>query len=158
MRIMPGLMESLIIDDTYNSSPTACERALATLKELKGVRRRIAVLGDMLELGQYSVAEHMRIGELAAKSSDILLTLGVRARGIAEGALTAGMDERHIYQYDDVMRAARELQAVLQPGDAVLVKASQGIRAERLVEEVMAEPEKAEDLLVRQSPVWKSLQ
>lgn len=157
MRIIPGVKDTFIIDDTYNSSPVAAERALQTLKEVQGVQRRIAVLGDMLELGQYSVREHERVGEMAAAAADILITIGVRARGIANGALEHGMSEKSIFQYDDGMRAARELQEMLKSGDIILVKASQGIRAEKLVEEIMREPDRAGELLVRQSAVWKRI-
>lgn len=155
MRIMEGVKESLIIDDSYNSSPVAAERSLQTLKEIKGVRRRIAVLGDMLELGQYSVTEHERLGEVAAKSADVLITVGVRARGIAAGALRGGMSEKNIFQYDDIARAGNELEAMLQAGDIVLIKGSESIRMERIIEEIMADSQRAEELLVRQSPMWK---
>ncbi|PIR84326.1 hypothetical protein COU16_01890 [Candidatus Kaiserbacteria bacterium CG10_big_fil_rev_8_21_14_0_10_47_16] len=157
MRLIAGIKDSIIIDDTYNSSPVAVERSLQTLKELKGIGRRIAVLGDMLELGQYSIAEHERIGALAAKSTDLLLTIGVRARGIAKGALENGMSEIGILQYDDAGQAGEELQNMIKAGDVILVKGSQSIRAERVVEEIMLEPEQAKELLVRQSPMWRSL-
>ncbi len=156
MRLIPGIKETTVLDDTYNSSPVACERALQTLKELKGVKRRIAVLGDMLELGQYSVREHERMGELVAHTADVLITVGVRARGIARGALEHGMSEKVIFQYEEVERAGKELQEMLHPGDMILVKGSQGIRLEKLVEEIMSEPEKAGELLVRQSDAWKN--
>lgn len=157
MRIMPGLKSTLLIDDTYNSSPIAVEQALQALQEVTHATRKIAVLGDMLELGRFSADEHRRIGGLVASTVDVLCTVGVRARGIAEGALAGGMSEKHVFQYDDVARAGRELQALLAPGDVVLVKASQGIRAERIVEEVMSEPERAEELLVRQDADWKKI-
>ena len=156
MRILPGIKHSLIIDDTYNSSPIAAESALLSLKELRGAKRKIAVLGDMLELGQYSSREHERIGELAVQCADVLITLGVRSRKTAESALDHGMSEKVIFQYDDVSRAGRELQSYIKLGDVLLVKASQSIRAERIVEEIMAEPEKASQLLVRQDLSWKS--
>ena len=156
MRLIPGIKETTILDDTYNSSPVACERAIQTLKELKGVKRRIAVLGDMLELGQYSVREHERMGELAAHTVDMLVTVGVRSRGIARGALEHGLSPKVIFQYEEVERAGKELQEMLQAGDMVLVKGSQGIRLEKLVEEIMAEPDKADELLVRQSDAWKN--
>lgn len=157
MRLMEGIKNTLIIDDTYNASPTATEQSLQTLREMRGVKRKIAVLGDMLELGQYSIGEHERIGELAAESVDILITIGVRARGIASGALDHGLSEKNIFQYDDARQAGKELEAMLEPGDVVLVKGSQGIRAERVVEEIMAEPEKAEELLVRQGDIWRKI-
>ncbi len=156
MRLIPGIKDTLIIDDTYNSSPTASERSLATLSELRGVKRRIAVLGDMMELGQFSIREHERIGRLVAQSADILITIGVRARGFSKGALGAGMLEKNIFEYDDALNAGRELQTFIKAGDVLLVKGSQSIRAERLVLELMAEPEKAEEFLVRQGDVWSA--
>ncbi|MFT5037142.1 MAG: UDP-N-acetylmuramoyl-tripeptide--D-alanyl-D-alanine ligase [Candidatus Azotimanducaceae bacterium] len=155
MRIVKGIKDTLIIDDTYNSSPTATERALQTIKELKGVKRKIAVLGDMLELGQFSVREHEKVGEDVANSVDMLVTVGIRARKIAEAAMEFGMSEKHIYQYDDINRARKEIKNMIQPGDVILAKASQGIRAEMLVAEIMFEDERRSELLVRQDPAWQ---
>lgn len=155
LRLIAGVKGSHILDDTYNASPVAVEESLRTLRSIKNAKRRIAVLGDMLELGQYSIDEHLRIGAVAAECVDELVTVGVRARGIAEGALSAGMSEDHIMQYDDVAQAARELEYRIDAGDYILVKGSQGIRLERVVEEIMAEPERAEELLVRQDSFWK---
>ncbi len=155
MRIIEGLKGSLIIDDTYNSSPAAAEQALSTLKEIKHAKRKIAVLGDMLELGRFSAREHERLGELSAGIADVLFTVGIRSRRIAEAALVNGLDEALIFQYEDVAKAGKELQMYLQPGDVVLVKASQGVRAEKIVEEVMQEPERAAELLVRQDEAWQ---
>ena len=157
MRLIPGIKETMLIDDTYNASPIATEQSLQTLREMRGVKRKIAVLGDMLELGQYSIAEHERIGEIAAEAVDLLITIGVRARGIASGALEHGLSEKNILQYDDARQAGNELQAMLEPGDVVLVKGSQGIRAERIIEEIMAEPERAAELLVRQGTIWRKI-
>ena len=155
MRLIPGIKETLIIDDTYNSSPTASERSISTLGELKGVKRRIAVMGDMMELGQFSVREHERIGRLVAEHADILVTIGVRARGFSKGAREAGMQEKNIFEFDDALKAGREMQTFIKPGDVLLVKGSQSVRAERFVEELMADPAQAEELLVRQDPMWK---
>ena len=155
MRLIPGLKHTRIIDDTYNSSPTAAERALLTLKELKGGNRKIAVMGDMLELGQYSTSEHEKIGALAAECCDMLVTVGVRARKIAAGALAHGLSEKNILQYDSIERAANELQNLLKRDDIILVKASQSIRGEKLVYEIMAEPDSASELLVRQDKAWQ---
>jgi UDP-N-acetylmuramoyl-tripeptide--D-alanyl-D-alanine ligase len=155
MRILPGIKQTTIIDDTYNSSPVAVESALMNLKETKAVRR-IAVLGDMLELGQMSVLAHKKVGEQAARAVDVLLTVGVRSREIAAAALANGIKESNIFQFDSVEEAGRELQQMLAPGDLVLIKASQGIRSELIVEEVMAAPEQAQELLVRQDSLWLS--
>jgi UDP-N-acetylmuramoyl-tripeptide--D-alanyl-D-alanine ligase len=154
IRIIEGVQDTLILDDTYNSSPVAAEQALQTVRELDVKGRKIVVLGDMLELGRYSVSEHDRIGEIVAKSADILLTLGVRARNIAQGALDNGMSEKVIFQYDDINRAGHELLEIIEPNDLILVKASQGMRAERLVERLMKDPDQARQLLCRQGKVW----
>jgi len=157
MRLIPGIKSSMIIDDTYNSSPVAMERAVQTLKEVRTVGRKIAVLGDMMELGQFSVREHEKVGALIADVADVLVTVGVRSRGIAEGALAHGMPESKIHQYEDARVAGKELEALLGEDDIILIKGSQSIRAERAVEEIMAEPQNAADLLIRQDPMWLKL-
>lgn len=157
MRLISGIKATLIIDDTYNASPVAVEQALSSLQEIRYAKRKIVVLGDMLELGKFSTDEHRRIGALVPVVAQILFTVGVRARAVAEGALAAGMSEKHIFQYDDALKAGRELQALITAGDVILVKASQGIRAERIVEEIMAEPEQAYELLVRQEKAWQDI-
>jgi UDP-N-acetylmuramoyl-tripeptide--D-alanyl-D-alanine ligase len=154
MRLIEGIKSTTVIDDTYNSSPVAAEQALQTLGEVRYANRKIAVLGDMLELGRFSSEEHEKIGHLAAKTADMLITVGVRARQIAQGALSIGMDESAILQYEDAVEAGRELQGLLQAGDVILVKASQGVRLERVVEEIMAHSEQAGELLVRQDEEW----
>ncbi|MEL6805740.1 MAG: cyanophycin synthetase, partial [Bacteroidota bacterium] len=156
MNIIPGVKDTVIIDDTYNSSPTAAERALSSLYEIETTGRKIAVLGDMLELGRYSVREHERVGEQVADGADLLITVGIRSRGTAEGALAFGMDESAILQYDEAVRAGRELQNLLQPGDVVLVKGSQSMRMEVIVADIMANPLEAESKLVRQSTMWQA--
>lgn len=164
MHLLPGIKKTLIIDDTYNSSPAAAAAALDTLslvcstpkrRTKKAGTRRIAVLGDMLELGRLSVMEHRKVGAHAAKTADVLVTVGFRARDIAQGALDAGMRDEQIFQYEDSTRAGRELQNMLQPGDCILVKGSQSTRMERVVEDIMLEPERAGELLVRQDEEWR---
>lgn len=154
MRIIKGIKGAVLIDDSYNSSPIATEQALLTLKEIKHVKRKIVVLGDMLELGKFSAREHERIGEIVPNCADILFSVGVRAQKIAESALAHGLPESAIFQYEDSISAGKELQTFLKPGDLVLIKGSQGIRAEKIVEEVMLEPELASSLLVRQDEAW----
>lgn len=155
MKLMNGVKNTLIIDDTYNSSPVAVLEALATLEKVHTTGRKIAVLGDMMELGKFSIEEHKRVGERASSVVAMLITVGFRARDIAEGALHMGMDESKILQYDDAREAGKELQNILEDGDVVLLKASQSIRLERVVEEIMAEPMRKGELLVRQEREWK---
>lgn len=156
MRVLPGIKGTTIIDDTYNSSPIAAEAALEALREIKKAKRKIVVLGDMLELGRYSQREHERIGELVPAAADMLVTVGIRSQKTAEAALEHGLHEKNILQYEDSVRAGRELQNLIKEGDVILVKGSQGIRAERIVEELMAEPERAAELLVRQDEAWQA--
>jgi UDP-N-acetylmuramoyl-tripeptide--D-alanyl-D-alanine ligase len=153
MRLIEGVSGTVIIDDTYNSSPTACEHALQALHELRA-ERKIAVLGDMLELGVYSVREHERMGEFLVGKVDMLVTVGVRSQRIAERALEFGLSEESIFSYDTAEQAAAELKKMLRKGDIVLVKASQGIRAERIVRAIMRDPAEAGSLLVRQDSAW----
>jgi len=155
MRILPGIKGTCVIDDTYNSSPAAVEAALNALELLPEKTRKVAVLGDMLELGRHSVDEHRKMGALAAKRVDMLVTVGFRARDIAQGALDNGLPDGAIFQFEDSEKAGDELQNMIMEGDCVLVKGSQSIRTEKVVEQIMLEPERAEELLVRQEANWK---
>src|SRR3989344_1321788 len=95
LKIIEGLEGSRIIDDTYNSSPLALQEAIETLKGIKA-RRKIAVLGDMLELGKYSVEAHEEAGREIAGAVKILVTVGARAKFIAEAAKNKGRSEKNI--------------------------------------------------------------
>ncbi len=158
MRLLRGVKDTLLIDDTYNASPAAVMAALDTLFSVPkkiSTGRRIAVLSDMLELGRHSVEEHRKIGAYLAGKVDLLATVGFRARDIAEAALDNGLPDQNILQYEDASKAGDELERILQAGDCILVKGSQSMRMERVVEELMAEPERAPELLVRQDTEWK---
>ena len=155
VRLLPGIKGTLLIDDTYNASPAATEAALDSLALTKPRGRTIAVLGDMLELGRVSVEEHRKIGAKVAKVCNLLVVVGVRARDIAMGALDNGMRDEHILQFEDSQKAGKELEQLVAEGDAILIKGSQSIRMERAVEELMLEPERAGELLVRQDSEWK---
>ena len=155
MRIIKGIRGSTIIDDTYNSSPVAALAALDALKEVRA-ERKIAVLGDMLELGKYSAEAHRNVGARAAECADRFITVGFRARAAGEAALDAGMPEANIreYEHGESQRAGEELRSELKEGDIVLVKGSQSMRMERTVLALMAEPDRAPELLVRQDAEW----
>lgn len=154
LRLIEGLSGSVLVDDSYNSSPAAAEEALHALEEAPRSGKRIAVLGDMLELGGYSVQEHTRIGALAASGADMLVTVGVRARGMAEGARQAGMPEDAVHTFERGSDAAAFLLSTIGAGDVVLVKGSQSMRMERIVKALMAHQEDAPRLLPRQDPEW----
>ena len=148
-RLFAGKNDSVIIDDSYNSSPAALEEALATLKTFPHAKRRIAVLGVMLELGRYSVEEHGRIGALAASSADVVVAVGIRARAFA--AAGKNVD---VILFDNSRAAAKSVVELVRPGDVILVKGSQSIRTERIVEALLADAADAAKL-VRQEREWK---
>lgn len=147
-RLLRGIRDSIVIDDSYNASPAAVEQALATLKAFPHAKRRIAVLGDMLELGRYSFSEHERIAALARDSADLVVGVGIRAR-----AFTAASGSEALH-YDTSYTAAEALPELVKPGDVILVKGSQSIRTERIAEALLADPADAA-YLVRQERVWK---
>ena len=154
LRVIPGVKDTVLLDDTYNASPTAMYEALETLKEMKA-KRRVAVLGDMLEIGKYTLQAHEGIGKCAAKTAKLLITVGLRGKFIAEAAAKAGLSRRSIFSFMNVQEAGLFLQEKMKKGDVILIKASQGVRLEKIVKEVMAEPQRAQELLVRQSKVWE---
>lgn len=153
-RIIRGKNDSLIIDDSYNASPAAVEEGLSSLALIPQVNRKIAVLGDMLELGRYSVEEHERVGVLAAQNADILVSVGTRSRATHTAALAAGMPEERALSFDTSSEAAAALLTLIQEKDVVLVKGSQSMRMERVSEALLADPADAARL-VRQEQEWK---
>lgn len=154
MRLLRGMNGSIIIDDTYNASPKATEHGLKTLSEIETKGRKIAVLGDMLELGTHTRDEHYKIGMVAAKSCHKLYTVGIRARVMAEGALDGKMLDENIMQCDTSIDAGKELVQVLGPNDIVYMKGSQGIRMERAVKMILSETHEPKKVLVRQEKEW----
>jgi len=122
---------ALILDDTYNASPESMLAALNLLDELDG--RKIAVLGDMLELGQYERQGHEMVGLRAAQVADTLLTLGTRAHVIAEAARRSGMRRSSILEFDELEPIIDWLNENLAKNDSVLIKGSHGLRMDRIV-------------------------
>jgi UDP-N-acetylmuramoyl-tripeptide--D-alanyl-D-alanine ligase len=162
MRLLNGVKNSLILDDTYNSSPFACESALKTLGTMKWEGRKIAILGDMLELGRHTVEAHKNIGKIAQENlnrkGDVLIVVGQRAKAFKEGAFSSGMDGENIFEFLDSHEAGEFAKTFVQEGDMVLVKGSQGMRMERVVEAILADPKNKDRLLVRQDDEWKNKQ
>ncbi len=127
-----------IINDAYNASPASVKAALSVLDELAGERRKVAVLGNMLELGERSSAGHFEVGEeAAARGVDLLVAVGDLARGIAEGALAAGLASDRVFCCPDCSAAAQLLKELLREGDVVLVKGSRGVKMEQIVGSLM---------------------
>ncbi|OGI65624.1 hypothetical protein A3H53_00135 [Candidatus Nomurabacteria bacterium RIFCSPLOWO2_02_FULL_40_10] len=161
MRLLGGLHDTMIIDDTYNSSPFACEAGLKTLGQVKCSGRKIAVLGDMLELGKHTEEAHKNVGRAAKENCDVLIVVGPRAQAIKEGAMEvypasggAGMNPGSIFEFLKSSEAGKFMETFVQKGDLVLVKGSQGMRMERVVEAILFDKENKNKLLVRQDEEW----
>ena len=159
LRLLEGIKNSTIIDDTYNAAPASTHLAVDILKllplqEVQGKpARKIAVLGDMLELGKYTVQAHQEIGNLVGGQVDELVCVGLRAKFIADAAANQ-MPAEKIRVFATSLDARSMVQEMIRAGDTILVKGSQGIRMEKIVEEIMAEPERKKELLVRQGKKW----
>lgn len=163
-RIIPGIKATTLYDDTYNASPSAVLAGLRDLAEtpVRPGQRKIACIGEMRELGESAERMHRFIGAEAAKLKiDLLVPCGRMARVLAEGALANGMTDEQVKQFDDVPEAGQWLQRFIKPGDIIFAKASEGrldsvgARMDRLVKELMAEPNRAAELLVRQDKAWQ---
>jgi UDP-N-acetylmuramoyl-tripeptide--D-alanyl-D-alanine ligase len=126
-----GPQGSLLLDDTYNASPESVVAALNLLNELEG--RRVAVLGDMLELGAHEELGHRLVGRRARDVADLLVTVGPRARIIAEEAREAGLPAEAVIELADSEQALAFLRQTIRRGDVVLLKASRGVRLDRIV-------------------------
>lgn len=155
-RVLPGANNSCIIDDSYNSSPVAVHEALDTLSLVKTKGRKIAVLGDMLELGVHSKREHEKVGEKTVRIADELYTVGTRAKGIHDAAIEAGLPKEKAFWFSDSEEAGAALKKVVGEGDVVLVKGSQGIRTEKVVKAILDESVNPSNALVRQEEEWKN--
>jgi len=159
MNLILGIKNTLIIDDSYNSSPQASKSALDIAGKIRITEgaRRLAVLGDMLELGSYSEEGHREVGKYLVKAGiNKLILVGERSRDIGRGAEDAGMKRDDIFHFVDSETAGRFVQERMKEGDLVLVKGSQGVRMEKIVKEIMADPLRAKELLVRQDKSWKN--
>ncbi|KNZ70475.1 UDP-N-acetylmuramoylalanyl-D-glutamyl-2, 6-diaminopimelate/D-alanyl-D-alanyl ligase [Thermincola ferriacetica] len=124
-----------IINDTYNANPASSKAAVRILAEMPCAGKKVAVLGDMYELGQRTVQGHREVGETVQNLKiDILVTVGELALHIAEAAKAAGMDRKNIYVSRNNNEALEILNNILKAGDLVLVKGSRGMKMEKIVE------------------------
>lgn len=156
MRILEGVNGSTIIDDSYNASPVAMLAAINVLNEIKTTGKKIAILGDMLEIGAHTGREHKKIGELVVEFGfDILCGVGIRAEFIVEEAIRCGMKKENVFYIKDSKDVADVLRDMVRGGDVVLVKGSQGIRTEKVVKGLIAPSVVAESVLVRQGKEWE---
>ena len=135
MQMFSGLNGSYVLDDSYNAAPASMWNALNTLKNLKG-RRRVAILGDMLEIGSYSIPVHGAVGKEVAKFVDLLITVGPRGRFIGDAAKKSGLSLKKIFTFNNVNEAIEKVPSMIQEDDLVLIKASHSIGLDKLVREI----------------------
>jgi UDP-N-acetylmuramoyl-tripeptide--D-alanyl-D-alanine ligase len=157
MKLISGIKKTFIIDDTYNASPNSSLAAINFVGQIETEApiRKVAIFGDMLELGAYSEAGHREVGlALAAAKFDLVITVGERSRDIGRGANAGGLEEEKIFNFSKNLEAGIFAQDRIREGDLILIKGSQGARMEEIVKELMAEPLKAGELLVRQGKEW----
>ncbi len=126
-----------IISDCYNAGPESMAAALKVLGKREG--RRIAVLGDMLELGSGSQAEHYKVGRIAAENADRVFAYGPNSDRVIQGAVTGGLNSNQVEAFDDRKKLAQMLKCIVCPGDVVLFKGSHGMHMELVLEQLLGD-------------------
>lgn len=120
-----------VIDDTYNAAPESTLAALELLSGLSG--RRVAILGDMMELGQYEEKGHQSVGESAAAMADLLILVGARSQITARAALSAGMPKNKVVSFENSDSAAESIAQLVAAGDTILIKGSHSMQMDRIL-------------------------
>lgn len=136
-KLVPAVKGAFILDDSYNASPASMRAALETLGDLKA-KRKVAVLGDMLELGKYSIEAHEAIGQLCPRKVNFLVTVGPHAKFIADAAIKAGFKKENVLSFDNADEAKLEVQGLIEKGDLVLVKGSRAVCLDKIVKEIQS--------------------
>jgi UDP-N-acetylmuramoyl-tripeptide--D-alanyl-D-alanine ligase len=155
MNLIPGIKNCLIIDDTYNASPYSTTAALNVLSELKAPRK-IAVLGDMLELGADTEKGHREVARKVLEiGADLFFAVGERMEFAIDEMRKIGYPLEKTFYFEDPVLAGKKLQQEIRENDLILIKGSQSIRMENAVEEIMAQPLHARELLCRQTKIWR---
>jgi len=141
MNFFPLPCGGILLDDSYNSNPLSVTAALDALAGLKGQGRRVAVLGDMLELGEEAAQLHQQVGGRAAEVADLLIAVGDFAKDVCRGAAAAGMPVEKLVVVADAEQAAEYLHEKQRSGDRILVKGSRGVKLDRLADALRAASE-----------------
>lgn len=138
LQFLKGINESIIIDDSYNASPLSMKMAIETVHSIKA-KRKVAIIGDMLELGEFAKEAHKEIGALAGKVFDVVVGVGSESAVYASEALKARLAKKNSISVLTVEEILPQLATIIKPGDLVLVKASHGVHLSRVVEAVREE-------------------
>lgn len=155
LRLLPGRDNTYLLDDTYNASPASTRAALEVMGELIAPRKMV-ILGDMLELGPESDREHALLAE-AVKSSgvDIVVTVGKHMRALHEQLLSDGFSRKQVLWLPDPMSAVDAVMNIIRSEDLILIKGSQGLRMEKVTEQLLVDPRTSGSYLCRQSDEWR---
>ncbi|HUX35422.1 MAG TPA: UDP-N-acetylmuramoyl-tripeptide--D-alanyl-D-alanine ligase [Candidatus Paceibacterota bacterium] len=137
MTLFPGVKGTMVIDSSYNASPLAMHAALDTLRDLPG-KRKVAVLGDMRELGEYMMEAHERVGRIASQFVNVLVTVGPAGKLIAEAAKKHGLPKRNIQSFDTADEAVDAVEGIIKKGDLILVKGSHSMELDKVAEAIRA--------------------
>ncbi len=138
MRLIKGIKNSSILDDSESATLFSMIEAIEILGKIQGFKRKIAVLGDVIGIGKYTIEAHEAIGERVAKNADLLFTFGQRARFIGKGALEKGMAQEKIFQFETIEEGKLKLQAEIKEGDLILVDGSKEMAMSKIIEEIKA--------------------
>jgi UDP-N-acetylmuramoyl-tripeptide--D-alanyl-D-alanine ligase len=136
MRLLNGMNGSKILDDTESATVFSMIEAIEILGKIPGAKRKIAVLGDVIGVGKYTIEAHEAIGEKVAKNCDLLFTVGPRAKFIAKGAMEKGMDDFKIFSFDTIEDAVFKLKETIRAGDIILVDGSKEMRMSEIVDRI----------------------
>jgi len=137
MRLIEGIKQSKILDDSQSATVFSMIEAIETLGVIPNFKRKIAVLGDIIGIGRYTVEAHEAVGERVAKKADLLFTFGSRARFIAQGAQIKGMPLEKIFQFATIKEGVLKLKEEIKEGDLILVDGSREMKMEKIVEEIL---------------------
>ncbi len=155
LRLLPGRDNTYLLDDTYNASPTSTRAALQVMTELMAPRK-VAILGDMLELGPESDAEHAALSQPLRESGvHMVITVGEHMRALHEQLLADGFSRKQVLWMPDPMSAVEAAMNTVRSEDLVLIKGSQGLRMELVTEQLLVDPRTASTYLCRQSDAWR---
>ena len=136
MKLIEGIKNTWILDDSESAFPLSMAEGLDVLKRIETEGRRIAVLGDILGIGKYTIEAHEAIGERVKNSADVLFTVGHRAKFFSQGAKRRGMPADRIFSFDEVREAAKALQKEMRKGDLILVDGSKEMKMHEVVKEI----------------------
>ena len=139
------IKDLLIVNDAYNANPQSMSAALETFAKIAVQGRRIAIFGDMLELGKFSQTFHYNLGKEAAKTMDIIIAIGKFSQSVIDGTISSGMDKNNLYTFDNNQAAVTKLIDIIKPKDKILIKGSRAMRLEEIVQGIKAYYEKKTD-------------